>query len=214
MSQKTGFRHALPEDSASCRAIFRAAFADYEFFHMPGDADTAAKLYGLLMDGWCENCLMRGRMLLAQKGGAIAALAALQPPLGAPVEILTPGGQAAADIAAAGGADLPARLIRMFECSDAACHALPDPKWHLSALAVSPHFQRQGLGEAMLRECVIPHIVQNGGGMLTFNTNTESNRVFYRKLGFEEFDADTVTSQTGEKLGNFSFRMPLPPAKG
>ena len=67
-----------------------------------------------------------------------------------------------------------------------------NPKWHLVLLAVQSCSKRCGIGSEMLQKCIIPYIKSNGGGVLTFNTNVEGNRAFYKKNGFEEFDIKTI----------------------
>ena len=93
----------------------------------------------------------------------------------------------------------------MCQVADKACHDLPDPKWHLVLLAVSSHSKGQGIGSKMLHDCILPYIAKNGGGLLTFNTNEEVNRTFYKKNGFEEFDIDTL-HENGKEIGNWSYK--------
>ena len=57
----------------------------------------------------------------------------------------------------------------------------------------------------MLHDCILPYIAENGGGLLTFNTNAEINRAFYKKNGFEEFDVDTL-NENGKEIGNWSYK--------
>jgi hypothetical protein len=58
----------------------------------------------------------------------------------------------------------------------------------------------------MLHDCIIPYIEKRGGGLLTLITNTEKNRLFYKKNGFEEFD-EMIIRRNGKELGNWSYRM-------
>ncbi|AET59686.1 histone acetyltransferase HPA2-like protein [Paenibacillus terrae HPL-003] len=44
----------------------------------------------------------------------------------------------------------------------------------------------------MLNECIKPYIASHGGGLITFNTNAEDNRSFYRKNGFTEIHEMTI----------------------
>lgn len=73
-------------------------------------------------------------------------------------------------------------FLHMCEMSDKACHLIPDSKWHLVLLAVQSCSKRCGIGSEMLQKCIIPYIKSNGGGVLTFNTNVEGNRAFYKKM--------------------------------
>ncbi|WP_081473718.1 GNAT family N-acetyltransferase [Paenibacillus terrae] len=59
-------------------------------------------------------------------------------------------------------------------------------------IAVSNSFKGKGLGGKMLNECIKPYIASHGGGLITFNTNAEDNRSFYRKNGFTEIHEMTI----------------------
>lgn len=49
---------------------------------------------------------------------------------------------------------------------------------------------------------------KHGGEELTLITNTEGNRKFYKKNGFQEF-SDRKLEQNGQTIGNWSFCMDL-----
>ncbi len=54
-------------------------------------------------------------------------------------------------------------------------------------IAVNAGAKSQGLGSAILRDCVLPHVARQGGRELTLITNTPGNCAFYEKNGFHEF---------------------------
>ena len=80
--------------------------------------------------------------------------------------------------------------------------------WYLNMLTVDPACQGQGVGSAMLRDCVLPYARQRGGDCLTLFTNSQENRLFYQKNGFTEFDERSF-SFDGHTLGSWSYRIDL-----
>ena len=92
----------------------------------------------------------------------------------------------------------------MEEKASAPCHALPGQNWYLSLLSVDPGMQGKRVGSRFLKEYIIPYIEKNGGETISLFTNSEVNRAFYRKNGFEEFDAKSF-AHNGKTLGSWSF---------
>lgn len=99
-------------------------------------------------------------------------------------------------------------FLKLAQEAGSACHSLPGRVWYLETLAVSASCQGQGLGSKMLKECIKPYIEKRGGGLLTLITNTELNRLFYKKNGFDEFHEMTL-ARNGKKIGNWSYRMKI-----
>lgn len=81
-------------------------------------------------------------------------------------------------------------------------------KYYLTLLAVDPPFQRQGIGMAMLRECVIPFLREQGCTTLCLNTNEEINRGFYQKNNFDEI-GESVLQINGSCVRNWSYSLDL-----
>lgn len=94
----------------------------------------------------------------------------------------------------------------MLDEAGSICHNLPGRVWYLNSLAVSKSCQGQGLGSRIIADCIIPYIQERDGGLLTLITNTEKNRFFYKKNGFEEFH-EMFLRRNGKELGNWSYRM-------
>jgi GNAT superfamily N-acetyltransferase len=88
--------------------------------------------------------------------------------------------------------------------ASAPCHALPGRNWYLSLLSVDPIMQGKRVGSRFLKECLIPFVEQNGGKTFSLFTNSEINRAFYHKNGFEEFDTKEF-AHNGKTLGSWSF---------
>ena len=60
----------------------------------------------------------------------------------------------------------------------------------------------------MLQACILPYVKEHGGETLCLFTNSEINRTFYQKNGFEEFDQRFFTRK-GKQLGSWSFRASI-----
>lgn len=70
--------------------------------------------------------------------------------------------------------------------------SLKEPAWYLEVLGVLPSYQGKSLGSKMINDCLIPFISKSRGGVLALFTNTDLNRSFYRKNGFEEFSESRI----------------------
>ena len=85
------------------------------------------------------------------------------------------------------------------------CHTLLGATtWYLSSLTVSPDHQGKGYGRQMLMDVVVPYVRRHGGTRLCFFTNSEANLAFYRHLGFEVADQQTLDCR-GHQMGSWSF---------
>lgn len=189
-----------------CASLVKDAFRDYGLFELPGTSYARKKrFFNSMMDVWTRNAFRHGVVLAGTASDEIVSVAALQRPGGREIAF-SDASMACLRMFLAGGIRATNAFLEMCRASDAACHALPDPKWHLAFIAVSPSSKGQGLGSAMLRNGVVPYVAQHGGGLLTLNTNTEPNRRFYAKNGFTEFDADTLQDH-GRSIGNWSYKM-------
>lgn len=107
------------------------------------------------------------------------------------------------------------RFLNVLEEGHRPCNGIKKHSWSLEFLAVDKSCKGQQLGTKMLKECVIPFIMEQSFGtkpvtFVTF-TNTESNSKFYLKNGFTEFDYTTI-ERNGTTIGNWSFRMIINPA--
>ena len=71
----------------------------------------------------------------------------------------------------------------------------------MEVLAVSVDYKGQGLGSAMLNDCLIQ---SKGGTKMALVTNTEQNCRFYKKNNFNMFDK-TVLEMNGTHVFNYCF---------
>ncbi len=87
---------------------------------------------------------------------------------------------------------------------------MKDHSWSLEFLAVDQFSKGQQLGSKMLKEGVIPYIIDQSGkshpiSFVTY-TNTQGNATFYTNNGFSEFDFKQIV-RNEMVIGNWSFRM-------
>ena len=104
------------------------------------------------------------------------------------------------------------RILDFFTISEEAhadCAKNCPGAWYLELLAVDGNRKGQGLGSNMLQDCVIPYIKTRGDKLLSLITNTEQNRKFYTKNGFQEFAGRKLTRQ-GRTIGNWNFLRAIP----
>lgn len=106
------------------------------------------------------------------------------------------------------------KFLSVLEEGHKPCNGLKEHSWLLEFLAVDKSCKGQQLGSKMLKECVIPYIMEQSSGtkpvtFITF-TNTVMNSKFYLKNGFTEFDYMTI-ERNGKTIGNWSFRMSIDP---
>lgn len=107
------------------------------------------------------------------------------------------------------------RFLNLQEEGHRPCNGIKEHSWSLEFLAVDQSYKGQQLGSKVLKECVIPYIMEQSCDTkpVTFvtYTNTESNSKFYLKNGFTEFDYKTI-ERNETIIGNWSFRMIINPA--
>ncbi len=200
------FRRARKNEIGICAEILKDAFSSYSFFKVYVDNQKREKVFfDNMMDIWMKNSYKNGTVFVGTENSSIIAVAALRAPGDKDIAFIDCSVKGLKMAAACGIKNLKA-FLKMCEASDDACHKLPDPKWHLVLLAVSGRYKGRGAGSSMLHDCIIPYVANNGGGLLTLNTNTQSNRVFYKKNGFYEFD-ETMLHENGKCIGNWSYKM-------
>lgn len=120
------------------------------------------------------------------------------------------------DYIAAGGLSLfkyssPINIFRFLKFSEegySICSELKPDAWYLDSLVVSPNYQGKNLGSQMINDCIKPYVINNGGTELSLITNSEINRQFYIKNGFEEID-ESIIIYKNTKLKNWSYSLKL-----
>ena len=62
----------------------------------------------------------------------------------------------------------------------------------------------------MMQESILPYVRVQGGKSLCLFTNSEINRQFYQKNGFEEFHEQSFTYK-GRTIGSWSYSYRIDP---
>lgn len=81
--------------------------------------------------------------------------------------------------------------------------------WYLDSFAVSKKAQGLGLGSEILQCVIFSYIKEHGGGQLFLSTNTEWNRKFYQKNGFDEYK-ETKLTLNEHSVKDWSYRKKIP----
>lgn len=196
-----------PAERRSCVELAADAFSDYEYFslYVPEDRRRLRFLRAMLASEFRANA-NRAFFLTVKKGGDLTAVAMLcDPDYKKPtdMEYMKAG---YGTVFLHGGIRNVSAWNAMEDEALRPCHSLSDGVWYLNLLTVAPAFEGQGIGSAALREQIIPYVREHGGKTLCLFTNSERNRVFYQKNGFEEFHAQQF-SYKGKSIGSWSYRV-------
>lgn len=190
-----------------CAALAARSFYQYDYFSIwfPQEKKRKRFLNALVECEFKANSkLDTVRFITTKEDGGIIAIA----------QLCAPGFQKPDDVTYVlsgwfkaqfrGGTKAVNAWREMEERASAPCHSLSGKNWYLSLLSVDSGVQGKGIGSRFLKECLIPLVEQNGGETLSLFTNSEINRLFYRKNGFEEFDTKEFAFN-GRTLGSWSY---------
>ena len=196
-------------EAKACVDLAAAAFGHYDFFsiYVPSDKRRPAFLKSMLGTEVRVN-RRRAHFLTAKEDGQIVAFAMLRPP-----EYRMPGN---AEYLKAGfwknlligGYRNVAAWFEMDQKAGVPCGELGGETWFLNILTVAPEKEGKGIGSRMLHEAIIPYAQQHGAKTLCLYTNSEINRKFYTRNGFQEFHAQQF-SYKGKTLGSWSYKMDI-----
>lgn len=99
--------------------------------------------------------------------------------------------------------------IKLLDEAAKPCEEMNQHAWIIETLMVKPGCQGKGIGSRMLRDCIMPYVMdyceEGKKETIVLYTNTESNRQFYKKRGLTEFDATMIGK--GKQIGNWSFKI-------
>lgn len=202
-------RFARKSDQPRITRLLTNAFLDYDYFKMYVTNEAKRVPFVQTIQALSiKTALQHGHhVLLGLQANTIVAVAIVIPPTARPIKLwdyITAGGL---KLIQYGGIKNTLGFVGLLNESNAVRQRKFPHAWTLEALAVAPNTQGQGVGGQMLT-IVQDHIRQAGGGDLTFITNSLTNRNFYLKHGFHEFDATTM-HRNHKKLLNWSFHLPI-----
>lgn len=197
------FRRAGEADRDGCVRLVRQAFREDSLFVAAagGREEGRDLLLELLTRVWLES----QTAFAAEREGKLIGLAVLGREEDAAVSLRSCVKLGAGRVLGTCGAG---NLLAFLRCSgrfNRSGSREPGPRWYLTLLAVAPEEQGRGVGSAIVRDCVLPFLRQQGCRTLCLNTNEEKNRRFYLKNRFEETDA-AFAEIGGRRVCNWSFR--------
>lgn len=202
------FRLATKNDFEACVELLTESFRDYEFFNIyVKNENRRLRFLKAVQEVGLRKSLKNGIVLLGISNNQIVAVAELNKPNTKAHSIF--------DYFLLGGFKLitiagPVNAfgwLDMYIQGGKACEELP-PHWCLTIFAIANGFKGQGFGGEMIKNGVVPYVLNNGGGTLCLATNSETNRNFYLKSGFEEFECKVI-KKNGKDLINYSFKMEI-----
>ena len=201
------FRKAVKDDFDSCIQLLANSFWGYEYFEP--FVKSKKKRYQFehaIQEVNVKAYFDKTTMFVAEESGEIVAVAQLKSPHDKDAcfwDYIKAGGL---KVIAAGGLKNSFDWLNMFEHTGWFCIFFIEPHWFLIHLAFSFKAKGQVFGFRRLNDCIRPYIQFHGGGLLMLITNSEKNRAFYQKNGFEEFSSEEF-DVNGYKLGNWGYRM-------
>lgn len=203
------YRKATKNDLDAVAHLAAQSFGDYPFFSFAlrsgFDDDTAYRAYLEKLFRIHIKANMRAHhCFVGVLDGKIVSTALLQDPEKGRVTI----GQ----YILSGGVRLIhpvgfSRILDFFSISEQAhadCARTCPDAWYLELLAVDSDMKGQHLGSDMIQDCLIPFVQSNTGKQLALITNTDQNRKFYLKNGFQEFSQCKLRCKD-KTIGNWSF---------
>jgi GNAT superfamily N-acetyltransferase len=190
-------------------ALLTEAFREYSFLNIYGEnKKNQPKFLHEIQEVGVKAAYKKHLMIVGIQDDKIVSVARIKSPSAPEISLLDFILAGGIKVLLAGGIVNTFGFLNMLKEASAVCHSLPVPVWYLEVFAVSASCQGQGVGTRMFKECIIPYIQKRGGGLLTLITNTEQNRVFYKKNGFEEFH-EMVIRRKSKEVGNWSYRMEI-----
>lgn len=202
------YREAEKKDLAEVTALLTESFHGYAFFDMysPIKKEKKYQFMRAIQDVSTKASFKKHITLVGIQDNKIVSVAQLKSPDMPDINLMDYVLLGGNKILLAGGLFNTFGLLKMLDEASSICHKLPGRIWYLNSLAVSKSCQGQGLGSKTITDCIIPYIQKKDGGLLTLITNSEQNRLFYKKNGFEEFH-EMILFRKDKELGNWSYRM-------
>ncbi|MCQ2453468.1 MAG: GNAT family N-acetyltransferase [Clostridia bacterium] len=201
------FEKMKPSEWKECAALAARAFYDYEYFaaYVTEDERRHRFLDALLRCEFKANkSLPTVHFITAKENGHIVAVGQLCAP-----DFKKPGDWAYVcagwlGVLRRGGSKDVNAWNAMEPQASAPCHALHGNTWYLSLLTVASSEEGKGIGSRFVQEGLLPYAREHGAEAVSLFTNSEPNRRFYLKNGFEVFD-ERRFEHNGRGFGSWSF---------
>ena len=199
--------HVMQDDERQgCVELAVRAFSDYEYFsvYVPKKRTRIRFLKALLSSEFKANKGRAHFLTVKQDEKTVAVLMLCAPDYQKPSdkEYLKAG---YGKVFLHGGIGNVSAWNKMEEEAIKPCRALTGKVWYLNLITIDPDFEGIGIGSRTMQDFIIPYVRENGGEKLCLFTNSEINRKFYRKNGFDEFHEQFFTYK-GHRFGSWSFQ--------
>ena len=203
------YRPVRAEELEEVTALLTESFCNYSFFEMYMDnKEKQYKFLRAILEVGVKATYTKYIIMVGVQNNEIVSVAQLKAPDTSKISLMDYVLAGGIKILLAGGLSNTFGFLKMLKEASSICHHLSGRVWYLEFFAVSASCQGQGVGSNMLENCIIPYIQKSGGGLLTLITNSEQNRAFYTKNGFEEFH-EMFIRRNGKEIGNWSYRMKI-----
>lgn len=194
----------------SCVNVVVEAFSTYEYFtnYFPNPSDRLQCMRRIITAEY-RTTLGLVPTLVAHKDNQIAAVCQLFPPSYKKPSDLQYMLQGWLKVYMTRERQAVDDWLKMDAEAGAPCHNLiGGTTWYLSSITIHSQFQRQGIGRQFIEEYVEPYVKEHGGTELVLFTNSEGNRIFYEKLGYQLFHT-TSFAHNGHTMGSWSYRKEI-----
>ena len=199
------YRKARLDEVQEVAQVCADAFEDYPYLSMIASNLKKPEQYKefvlALQEILVRLAIKRDSCLVAEKDGRIVAAAILQHQTISMLNYLQNGATKLFRFISI------TKLFKYFNFVEESERHLEDSAeydWYLMMLAVTPDYQRKGIGSRFLLEGVEPFVGSTGGHSLGLITNRDYNVPFYEKNGYKQCGYKALTYET-HKLGNWPF---------
>lgn len=205
------YREATKSDQKAIVDLLTEAFFQYDYYKLYVKNEKQRWQFVRKIQDICvQTALIKKYLiLLGVLNCRIVSVALLVPPRAEEISLMDYALNGGLSLFYYGGIKATFGFLGLFKAGNAVCQATYQDAWFLELLAVSEKNQGQGLGGQLLHDYVTPFIANQGGGLLTFITNSEENCRFYQKNGFTAFHKGLL-HRNHQVLENWSFKKEIP----
>ncbi len=197
-------------DIEECALLAAQSFEDYEYFttYFPNDSERLEFLKRALRSEY-RTTFGKALFLVARQDGIIVAVSQVfMPDYRKPssLQYLAHGWWR---VLALPNQKAVNAWSKMDEEASSYCHSMMGGStWYISSLTVAAKQRGNGIGSAMIKECIIPHIRREGATRLCLFTNSERNLRFYLQQGFHPVEEQQF-QHNGQSLASWSLLKKL-----
>jgi len=201
------FRQATKEDLPKCIDLISNAYMPYKMFNMYCEDEKRRHKFVRAINAVSSTVTCkRNELWIAEEDGELIGCIELETPTSKPrtiIDYLLGGGL---KVFKAGGIKNSLGFLSMSDKSEELLVNYPEKHWYVLTLTVRIDKEGKGYGSRIIQEFLIPHVAQNGGGLLTLKTDTEENARFYTRNGFELYKFRKMEFNN-KPMDNYSFWM-------